>query len=51
MGEKRPGRREFLRNGAALAGGFTLSSAAPALGQQAPARPPMIKGERDGEIA
>jgi sulfane dehydrogenase subunit SoxC len=51
MREKRPARREFLRNGAALAGGFTLSAAAPALGQHAPAQPPMIKGERQGEIA
>ena len=51
MREKRPARREFLRNGAALAGGFTLSAAAPALGQHAPAQPPMIKGEREGEIA
>jgi sulfane dehydrogenase subunit SoxC len=50
MGAKRPARREFLRTGAALAGGFTLGGAAPALGQ-APARPPMIKGEREGEIA
>jgi sulfane dehydrogenase subunit SoxC len=33
-----------------LAGGFTLGGAAPALGQ-APARPPMIRGEREGEIA
>ena len=51
MGAKRPARREFLRSGAALAGGFTLGAAAPALGQQAPAQPPMIKGEREGEIA
>ena len=50
MGEKRPARREFLKSGAALAGGFTLGVAAPALGQ-APAQPPMIKGEREGEIA
>ena len=50
MREKRPARREFLRNSAALAGGVTLSAAAPALGQQAPAQPPMIKGEREGEI-
>src|SRR4051794_11971630 len=50
MGAKRPARREFLRTGAALAGGFTLGTAAPALGQ-APAQPPMIKGEREGEIA
>jgi len=51
MREKRSARREFLRNGAALAGGLTLSAAAPALGQHAPAQPPMIKGERQGEIA
>jgi sulfane dehydrogenase subunit SoxC len=50
MGAKRPARREFLRTGAALAGGFTLGAAAPARGQ-APAQPPMIKGEREGEIA
>jgi sulfane dehydrogenase subunit SoxC len=49
MGAKRPARREFLKTGAALAGGFTLGAAAPALAQ-APAQPPMIKGERDGEI-
>jgi sulfane dehydrogenase subunit SoxC len=49
MAAKRPARREFLRSGAALAGGFTLGAAAPALAQ-APAQPPMIKGERDGEI-
>src|SRR6185436_12740385 len=49
MREKQPARREFLRNSAALAGGVTLSAAAPALGQ-APAQPPMIKGERQGEI-
>src|SRR5215471_10847801 len=51
MREKRAARREFLRNGAALAGGLTLSAAAPALGQNVPAQPPMIKGEREGEIA
>ncbi len=56
MGEKRPARREFLKHGAALAGGLTLSAATPALGQSvpeqsAPAQPPMIRGERDGEIA
>src|SRR5215467_11705553 len=50
MREKQAARREFLRNGAALAGGLTLSAAAPAFGQQAPAQPPMIKGEREGEI-
>jgi sulfane dehydrogenase subunit SoxC len=35
-----------LKSGAALAGGFTLGTAAPALGQT-PASPPMIKGEKD----
>ncbi len=54
MGSKRPARREFLRGGAALAGGFTLGASAPLFGQQhehqAPAQPPMIRGERDGEI-
>src|SRR5215475_14965121 len=45
MGEKRNARREFLRNG------FALGAAAPALGQQAPAQPPMIRGERQGQIA
>src|SRR5262249_5066574 len=50
MGAKRAARREFLRTGAALAGGFTLGAAAPALAQ-APAQAPMIKGEREGEIA
>ena len=33
MGSKRPARREFLKSGAALAGGFTLGAAAPARGQ------------------
>ena len=33
MGAKRPDRREFLRGGAALAGGLTLGAAEPALGQ------------------
>ena len=33
MGSKRPDRREFLRGGATLAGGFTLGAAAPAMGQ------------------
>ena len=33
MGAKRPDRREFLRGGATLAGGFTLGAAAPAMGQ------------------
>ena len=48
MGSKRPARREFLKSGAALAGGFTLGAAAPAIGQTpAPAPPPMIKGGKD----
>ena len=46
MGSKRPARREFLKSGAALAGGFTLGGAAPASGQ-APASPPMIKEAKD----
>src|SRR6185436_19365703 len=46
MGSKRPARREFLKSGAALAGGFTLGGAAPALAQ-APPSPPMIKGDKD----
>jgi sulfane dehydrogenase subunit SoxC len=50
MGSKRPARREFLRGGAALAGGFTLGAVAPAIGQ-APASPPMIKGDEDQIIA
>ena len=50
MGSKRPARREFLKGGATLAGGFTLGAVAPAIGQ-APASPPMIKGDNDGQIA
>src|SRR6186713_1548843 len=52
MGSKRPARREFLRGGAALAGGFTLGAGAPLFGQQHDhvVKPPMIRGERDGEI-
>src|SRR3989454_7460207 len=46
MGSKRPGRREFLKGSAALAGGFTLGAAAPAIGQT-PASPAMIKGDKD----
>jgi sulfane dehydrogenase subunit SoxC len=49
MGSKRPDRRGFLKSGAALAGGFTLGGAVPALGQL-PASPPMIKEGKD-EIA
>src|SRR5438105_3297347 len=52
MGSKRPGRRQFLKGGAALAGGL-LGAAAPAIGQtpasppMIPASPPMIKGDKD----
>src|SRR2546422_7175794 len=46
MSSKRSGRREFLKRSAALAGGLTLGAAAPAMGQ-APASPPMIKGDKD----
>src|SRR6187397_1370855 len=53
MGSKRLNRRELLKSGATLAGGFTLGTAAPALGQESltHASPPMIKGDTDGEIA
>ena len=53
MGSKRFNRRELLKSGATLAGGFTLGAAAPALGQEAMthAAPPMIKGDTDGQIA
>src|SRR5688572_32366892 len=52
MGSKRPARREFLKSGAALAGGFTLGGVAPASGQapasdQAHHSPPMIKEGKD----
>ena len=33
MGSKRPDRREFLKGGAALAGGLTLGAVTPAIGQ------------------
>src|SRR5437762_5727008 len=46
MGSKRPARRDFLKSGAALAGGFTLGAAAPVIGQT-PASPAMIKGDKD----
>jgi len=45
MGSKRPARREFLKSGAALAGGFTLGAAAPASAQM-PDHPSMIKGDK-----
>ena len=54
MGSKRLNRRELLKSGATLAGGFTLGAAVPALGQEpAPhhASPPMIKGDKDTAIA
>ena len=46
MVSKRPARRDFLKSGAALAGGFTLGAAAPAIGQTPPS-PPMLKGNKD----
>src|SRR5829696_1244839 len=46
MGSKRPARREFLKSGAALAGGLTVGAAVPALGQT-PASAPMIKEGKD----
>jgi sulfane dehydrogenase subunit SoxC len=51
MGSKR-GRRDFLKNGATLAGGLTLGAAVPALGQEPAAHdthaaPPMLKGDKD----
>ena len=53
MGSKRVNRRELLKSGATLAAGFTLGAAAPALGQEpmTHASPPMIKGDKDGQIA
>ena len=52
MGSKRFNRRELLKSGATLAGGFTLGAAAPALGQEpathaAHKDPPMLKGDKD----
>jgi sulfane dehydrogenase subunit SoxC len=46
MGSKRPARREFLKSGAALAGGFTLGGATPASAQM-PDHPAMIKGDKN----
>ena len=53
MASKRFNRRELLKSGATLAGGFTLGTAAPALGQEQTthASPPMIRGDSDGQIA
>ncbi len=45
MGSKRPDRRGFLKEGAALAGGLTLGAVAPALGQTP--SPKMIRGDKD----
>jgi sulfane dehydrogenase subunit SoxC len=54
MGSKRPDRREFLKGGAALAGGLTLGAATPAIAQtpptaagQAPAAGAFIKGNKE----
>jgi len=51
MGSKRPDRREFLKGGAALAGGLTLGAVTPAIGQtpagQAPAPGKFIKGNKE----
>ena len=46
MASKRPARREFLKSGVALAGGFTLGGAIPANAQM-PDHPEMIKGDKD----
>src|SRR5262245_23826843 len=49
MGSTRPARREFLKGGAALAGGFTLGAVTPAIGQTpaSPAAPAFIKGNKE----
>src|SRR5712671_2908585 len=53
MGSKRTSRRELIKGGGALAGGFTLGAVAPTLGQtpasdQAPAHDhPMIMGTKE----
>ena len=49
MGSKRPSRRELLKSSAALAGGFTLGAAAPAIAQThgAANEHPMIKGTNE----
>ena len=49
MGAKRPSRRDLLKSGAALAGGFTLGAAAPAIAQThgAANEHPMIKGTNE----
>ena len=48
MGSKRPARREFLKSGAALAGGFTLGAVAPAIGQT-PALPADDQGRQGSD--
>ena len=47
MGAKRPDRREFLRGGAALAGGLTVGAAEPALGQAPPEPERYVRGDPD----
>ena len=47
MGSKRTDRREFLKSGAALAGGLTLGAAEPASGQAPAHDHPMIKGSKE----
>ena len=47
MAAKRPDRREFLRGGAALAGGLTVGAAEPALGQAPPEPERFVRGEPD----
>ena len=46
MAAKRPDRREFLRGGAALAGGLTVGAVKPAMGQ-APEPERFIRGDAD----
>ena len=46
MRSKRPDRREFLKGGAALAGGLTLGAVTPAVGQT-PAPGAFIKGSKE----
>jgi sulfane dehydrogenase subunit SoxC len=46
MDSKRPARRQFLKSGAALAGGLTLGGATPAVAQ-VPDHPAMIKGDKN----
>ena len=48
MASKRPDRREFLRGGAALAGGLTVGAVEPALGQgPGPGPTRFIRGDED----